>query len=205
VNECEVDIISMSLILTKSCPGLENAVIDAAKTAVIICSTADDGNNDPDNCLSKFTNNTISVASCNYYGIPAPYSTQNGARYFLHGENMVPFSAVETKSQRGVSGSSVATAVASGLASLVLSCHQIANGGANPDDVMNESKATIVNRHFQEMTRSRDSPSSDSKYVKPWVLFPEEVNSSDKALEFVNGIFSRLKVWRYVPSIGCPG
>jgi hypothetical protein len=184
----------MSLILRQSSPYLEQAVYEAAKNAVLICSTADDGNNNPDNWPAKFEDRTLPIASCNYHGIPAPYSTVNGAKYFLHGENMVPLVAQESKSQRGVSGSSVATAVASGLASLVLSCHQIANGGTSSENVIEEGNLAIVQRYFKEMTKSEsNSQTSDpsSRYVKPWALFPKEKVSSANAREWIEEAFDR--------------
>jgi hypothetical protein len=59
-----------------------------------------------------------------------------------------------------ISGSSVATAVAAGVASLCLACYQIDRVEVSP-----QNRGRIVRKKFDE--------AKENKYVHPWVLFGE--------------------------------
>src|SRR5689334_19271116 len=76
----------MSLILrqTHGHPQLERVVREASQSAVIFCSTADEGYNNPKVWPAYFEKDTISIASCNYQGVPTSWSTVEGTKFFLH-------------------------------------------------------------------------------------------------------------------------
>lgn len=176
VYEQHVDIISMSLILKETREMLREIVNHAALSAVVICSTADEGNNNPEIFPAKYPA-TVSIAPCNHQGKPTSWSTVKGAKWLLQGENMAPSNTTSSSyisSQEAVSGSSVATAVASGLASLILACHRLANGKEA------SHKSGIVESCFREMTGTIESTEDPStKYIKPWLLFPQEKKGAE--------------------------
>jgi hypothetical protein len=94
---------------------------------LMICSTADDGENKDVAYPAYFKDLTTGIAGCNAFGSLLKNATSTDAEWYLPGSNVnagvVPFLTGEPR----VSGSSVATAIAAGLASLTLSCHVFTN------------------------------------------------------------------------------
>ena len=88
----------------------------------MICSTAGEGKNELVAYPASFKA-TIGIAACNAFGTLLKNATENDAEFFVLGSNInagvVPFLTEEPR----ISGSSVATAIAAGLASLTMSCH----------------------------------------------------------------------------------
>jgi len=159
----DVDIISMSFALEKNNRDLERAVLAAkGEGIVIICSTADRGNNQPKvypaDCGED--KDTIKIAACDEMGYPAQYAS-GAAHYYFQGENIVTDILNSTST---VSGSSVATALAAGVASLILAC-----GRLDKDGVSNEERNKRVRTWFDKM----QGEGTNSKYVRPWIKFGE--------------------------------
>lgn len=103
--------------------GLRKAVSDAhTDNIVMICSTADDGRNQDYSYPARYEE-TIGIAACNAYGTLLKNATETDARYYVPGKNVNAGVAPFLSSTPEVSGSSAATAIAAGLASLTLSCH----------------------------------------------------------------------------------
>jgi hypothetical protein len=155
----------MSLALEQDSESLSLAIRRArAHGITIICSTADEGHNVPIVFPAAYTRETLSVAACNHYGSLAKYGSDQ-AKYYFQGDKLVTDVQFSEDSPVTVSGSSVGTAVAAGVASLIMACHRIA---AAPRQ--EEERPRIVEHWFNEMTKGPGEP----KYVKPWVVFGEE-------------------------------
>ena len=169
-----VDIISLSLVLFNGHKDLYNAVHAASReNIVIICSTADKGNNQqkvyPAQYLEeKKIDCLIPIAGCDQYGKLTDWSTETKAKYHFLGKDVIARSVgVMTGSGKEISGSSVATAIAAGMASLVLACSRLALEEENY-----ERKQQI--EIFFEKMQTLENRNSELKYVEPAILFGEE-------------------------------
>jgi hypothetical protein len=153
----------MSFAFEEDYSELREAIYDAClkEGIVIICSTADQGNNSSKVWPASYEEGPIAVAACNSYGKLAPFSSDIGAHYFFHGMDIATEMIPYMKSPQEISGSSVATAIAAGVASLILACHRI----VYPNLKKNERKM-VVNRHFKKM--ALDADNNEGRYVKPW-------------------------------------
>ena len=111
-----------------------------SKRIVMVCSTADEGENNSDVWSARY-DETISIAACSNTGKAAAMSNTTKAEFFFRGEDIIYESqflgvsyrdALDSRSISGpgslppsierISGSSVATAIAAGVASLFLAC-----------------------------------------------------------------------------------
>ncbi|KAK5991372.1 Subtilisin DY-like protein [Cladobotryum mycophilum] len=126
--EKDVDIISLSLVAYTDVSNLSNALMAAKdKDIVILCSTADEGYRSPTAVTgqSQHQQDVFTIAAHDQWGNVLDYSQKGGYSFGFIGNNVhvgqVPF----LKSTESVSGSSVATAIAAGTASLILACYRL--------------------------------------------------------------------------------
>ncbi|KAH7308587.1 hypothetical protein B0I35DRAFT_413215 [Stachybotrys elegans] len=129
-REKEVDIISLSLVVHQDRDqNLAREIILAKdKDIVILSSTADGGMRNENTTTSADKpahRDVITIAASDWNGNVLDKSQKTGYNYCIVGDNvpvgLVPF----LKSREVVSGSSVATALAAGLASLIVACCRI--------------------------------------------------------------------------------
>ncbi|KUJ11640.1 uncharacterized protein LY89DRAFT_228881 [Mollisia scopiformis] len=161
----KVDVISMSFALDKPYKGLSEAVRTAGFNGIfMVCSTADEGGNKP-NCWPAQCPETVGIAACDEMGVLTHYSNTE-AQFYFQGERIVYDSVQGSDTREEISGSSVATAIAAGVASLVLACCQI-----DEIEVALEDRAKEVKKMFNRMTGGGKQEST--KYVRPWVAFGE--------------------------------
>ena len=128
----------------------------------------------------------VSIASATAYGKEAPESVYVQAKYAFQGERIV----VKTPSlgNDGVdemSGTSVATAIAAGVASLVLATHRMAMRAASwaERDKVNALNEKIVTQVFDRMKGKNE------KYVLPCDLFSKErYGESQAVLDWLHSI-----------------
>jgi hypothetical protein len=185
-TEQKVDIISMSFALYEvpdqhtNMDELMNefrkAVTDAnTENILMICSTADDGKNQDVAYPAHFKGLTMGIAGCNTFGSLLKNATSTDAEFLVPGRNVhagvVPFLTGEPR----ISGSSVATAIAAGLASLTLSCHLYAG---TADFNMLEWKKAAVRSRFNQMTPKNTD--DDSKYIRLSRFCGDESMESDR-------------------------
>jgi hypothetical protein len=115
------------------------------------------------------------VAACNAHGRLTEYSSETDAQYTFQGEDILALNGNGPigEAERRVSGSSVATAIATGVASLVLGCYRI----LPPHVVMRSfptNHAAIIKNVFAKMCNDHGTP-GDRKMplrVMPWLVFP---------------------------------
>jgi hypothetical protein len=146
---------------------LSSLVSDAAAEGIVlICSTKDEGNNQgqvyPADCGKL--DDTFKIAACDGMGFRASYS-YGGAQFWFQGDDIDTDILGISKSQTKVSGSSVATAVAAGVASLLLACCRL-----DEDTVIPRERKDEVRQWFERM-KGKHNP---TKYVKPWEVFGQK-------------------------------
>lgn len=150
----------MSFALDKQSKDLVNEVANAASTKgiVLICSSADEGNNMPEVWPASYKE-TIDIAACDEWGYLSPYSNVR-AKYYFQGQKIIADATQFSDSRDEIGGSSVSTALAAGVASLILACCKI-----DGDEPIKLKRREKVEQWFDEMK------GQDPKYVRPWVVF----------------------------------
>jgi Subtilase family len=160
----EVDIISLSLTLFEDLDALDD-VLSAAKQKdiVVLCATADQGNNQRYTKLAN-NGNAFTVAACDSYGKDLNWTQGDGVNYKIHGKDIAVGPVPFINSKEVVSGSSVATAIGAGLASLVLSCCSLA--GDERIAANKPWKRKTIEERFPRMNPTGQA----DVYVQPWFL-----------------------------------
>ena len=126
--EKQVDIISMSFSILEYSPALRDAVEKAKNQGIVmLCSHHDQGAAVKDAWPAKFAPSTFVITSCDDYGYTErkAETTEKEGHYKLQGHNVTAGVVAFVESQDRISGSSVATAIAAGLSSLILSCARL--------------------------------------------------------------------------------
>ncbi|KAM3548290.1 hypothetical protein ARSEF4850_009498, partial [Beauveria asiatica] len=132
----EVDIISMSFAMSDSDDAMEKMVRAASNRGIIMtCSAHDEGSRVnqawPAACrnFDHSDESIIVLAACDKYGKLLREADTKKLDFKILGEHVpagvVPF----VRSEENITGSSVATALAAGLSSLILTCNRLAHPG----------------------------------------------------------------------------
>jgi subtilisin family serine protease len=171
----------MSFALNDQSDKLQSAIDMAhGHGIVLVCSTADEGENRTRAWPASY-DSTLAVAACNDAGEKLVSSTTE-ARYYFRGENVLYEPGISngvygggrggggggdggrgggiSSSAEKISGSSVATAIAAGVASLCLACCEI--------DGVPVSSQNRWRKVVELFDRAKEG-----KYVRPWMLFGE--------------------------------
>jgi hypothetical protein len=119
----------MSLVLFKSDKDLLSTLDEATRSndIVMLCSTADDGNNYQE-VWPAHHGDVIGIAACNSFGKLMQWSNPTHSNYEFQGVDIltpVDGDGKSLPSRVPVSGSSVATAMGTGVTSLLLSCYRM--------------------------------------------------------------------------------
>lgn len=140
-TECDVDIISMSWTIETPVEGNEdmtlfrNAVDQAAaKKILMFCSTSDQGSSTKDKCYPGAFGSCIKIGGATDTGEALSWVNAEKVDFLLPGKDL-PFANNEGKIITRESGSSIATAAASGLAGLLIFCNWLVD---------------TENQHFQD-------------------------------------------------------
>lgn len=168
----KADIISLSLTLDEGSAKLQIAVDDAVNHgAVIIASVHGEGSRTKGAGYPASYHNVLAIASADGVGGPSSGTVEDQANYLFPGEKIV----ARTEHLGGledtpdISGPSVATAVAAGVASLVLAGERFAlfqkECFDRPEYPM-KLQGDVVRKVFKAM-------SSEKNYVRPWMFFGE--------------------------------
>lgn len=89
---------------------------------VLLCSTADEGNKTRE-AYPATEEGTIAIACCDDGGKLIREGTEHSANYWVYGTGFSGTAIKYMDSKTEIKGSSVATAIAVGIASLILACH----------------------------------------------------------------------------------
>ena len=157
---------------------------------VIICSTADKGNNQqkvyPAHYLrEEKTDCLIPIAGCDRYGKLTDWSTETEAKYHFLGKDVTARSeGLLTNASKEISGSSVATAIAAGTASLILACCLCAS------EKENYSRKQQIEKFFGKM-QTEHNRRHGLKYVEPAIIFGEKSNAGKTWDAYIKDTFGR--------------
>lgn len=150
-----VDIISMSFAVQEDFEPMEIQVQAAAGKGIVqLCSTHDEGSN-VEKAYPASYSQTITIAACNEFGGLPHRTPPKGFQYRVRGTDISTGAVPFLNSDENISGSSVATAIAAGLTSLILSCHRLANPGLQENDVW---RKRVIETHIGKML---SGPGSD--------------------------------------------
>lgn len=169
--EKKVDIISMSIAMLD--PGRDNVLEKMVNTVkntgvIIVCSTHDEGTRTPKAYpASQIGGQVIVITACDEHGRLLRDHDQNKFNYKLQGQNVAAGVIPFVESSDYISGSSVSTALAAGLSSLILTCDRLARlrekepETANEENEPEDKKADqfeyakgqvdIVTKHLEKM------------------------------------------------------
>ncbi|KAF4632334.1 hypothetical protein G7Y89_g5795 [Cudoniella acicularis] len=176
--EQKVDVISMSWIIKEPFPALMTAVKDAAKKALVICSTADEGAWSGE-VYPADSQSTIKVAATDKYGNLSRYADKGAVNIAVPGEKIPAFGPSYMGRKLAVSkisGSSVATALAAGVASLALLLLQVFNDvdkeklHAGEFFYTNEGMVKVLSRLNCSTNMSTLFPTDSNELPKVWNL-----------------------------------
>jgi hypothetical protein len=181
-TENEVDIISISWVIPPSSADLLKEAKNAANHALIFWSTADEGSRGSE--LSKLdpSNKFIRVSAANANN-RAGEKADMSADILVSGEDIAADGPKYIKpNQNGnVSGSSVATALAAGIASLSLSLCRLAN---TPEDANEFKDKSMMLKIFGKMLNDGE----EQKVINPSRIFDGDekwmfTNEEDKFIQ----------------------
>ncbi|KAM3562177.1 hypothetical protein MY1884_001991 [Beauveria asiatica] len=165
----EVDIISMSFAMSDSDDAMEKMVRAASNRGIVMtCSTHDEGSRVnqawPAACrnFDHSDESIIVLAACDKYGKLLREADTKKLDFKILGEHVpagvVPF----VRSEENITGSSVATALAAGLSSLILTCDRLAHPGkeyinakmgktGDGKHAEDQYRLGVVKKHFKKM------------------------------------------------------
>jgi subtilisin family serine protease len=174
--EQKVDVISISWITKSQFPELKEAIEEATKHALVFCSTADEGNWS-NRVYPACYDGTVRVSATDKYGNLMPSSDKDAINIPVPGQDIPAFgpSYMGAGIARGtVSGSSVATALAAGIASLALLLLQVFNEA---------NRATLKQKRFYTNEKIVSVLSRISATDKQPSLFPTRATELVELLE----------------------
>lgn len=137
----------------------------------MIATTSGEAYREEEAYPAKFSQ-VLSIAATDYWGKETPESVKAQADFMFPGENIMARTSFLrlSNSTDEASGTSVATAIASGVASLILACHRLSLSKLRSDAQTWEGnerlKIHIVRGVFTKMMDN-----NSAKFVKPWLFF----------------------------------
>lgn len=147
----------MSFVILETTEALDASISGAnADGIVMMCSTHDQGSN-ISRAWPAEASETFAIAACDEYGRMPRDLEDSKYAFKLQGLNIPAGDIPFLESSGSISGSSVATAIASGLSSLILSCAHLNNPTEAYQGVM---KRALVKKYLENMQSS-----SGSKYL----------------------------------------
>jgi Subtilase family len=168
-----VDIISMSWTIeatrtdSKDLALFEEAINEAKKKDILMfCATSDQGSISSENCYPGKWGNCIKIGAATAFGDKCTWVADGHYDYLLPGKN-IPF---KWKRPDGFStwyesGSSLSTALASGLSGLLLYCDRVVNG---------KESRNFRTEAMSDLFRNLAVTSKDHKFLRADVWFSKK-------------------------------
>ena len=128
----------------------------------------------------------IPIAGCDQYGKLTDWSTETEAKYHFIGKDVTAKPGrLMRNSGKEISGSSVATAIAAGTASLVLACSLLA---------LEEEKYSRKQRieYFFKNMQTEENLRNELKYVEPAIIFGEKKIAGTTLKRYIEQTFSSI-------------
>lgn len=189
---------------------LETKIQEAAKNSLIFCTTGDKGSSAKPSYPAGFAN-SFSISSCSISGEPSANVEKENTEFYLPAENLdvVLPAYLNIKSNVPENRSSVATALAAGLATLVLTLARFAYHGLKdksldpePVDSDTEVKSDISDSYSSGRLSPQFQQAEDQvvhlkkrsmmervfkymcngseKFVQPWEVLPMDLTDKDE-------------------------
>ncbi|KAK1243121.1 hypothetical protein MKX07_003749 [Trichoderma sp. CBMAI-0711] len=138
--ENDVDIISMSIALLDKGDGDFEKSCNRAKEkgVIIVCSTHDEGTRAPTSYPADWNPGFV-ITACDEYGRQLHSIEKEKFNYMLLGQNITAGVIPFIDSSDSITGSSVSTALAAGLSSLILTCNRLVHLQKVEDERMRHS------------------------------------------------------------------
>lgn len=155
----------ISLTLKTPHPGIAEAIRiadDDGKGPVFLCATEDIGITG-DKVYPASLPQTIAIAACDRGGKESIYTDSNAEYYFQGYQIQTDCLSYDARQTEEPMGSSIATAIAAGVASLILSCKSV----ADPQRSSPKTRLETVRAVYKDMLDSTNS----TKYVSPGKFF----------------------------------
>lgn len=173
--EQKVDVISISWVMKKNHPELEEAVRRALnrkgehphRPILVFCSTADEGVYSGTVYPAAY-DGVVNVAATDQYGRMTPASA-NGVDILVPGQDIVAEgpSYMDKYITSSVSGSSVATATAAGIASLALLLLRTFNWNRPPEKATTAGRRGYGVRQQPQLLTPEDQERADEASLRP--------------------------------------
>ncbi|RBA15540.1 hypothetical protein FPRO05_12614 [Fusarium proliferatum] len=188
---------------------LENAVIEAANANILMfCSARDKGAHNAPTYPSKATGKIFTIGAANSSGASVDYvGNTSELSYTLPGDKVeVDNGPTRRTAPEIVDGSSVATALAAGLAALILYCIQVRIFLAKDSEKQKAREAYRKVKHHEGMVKAFDAiettKESNHKFLKVWEVFGKCVEQKDhkpleERLQLIADVGARLCVKIY--------
>lgn len=171
----------------KESQGLDSAVAEAANANILMfCSARDKGANSTSTYPSKATNRIFTIgaanssgASLDYIGNPAELS------YTFPGDKVEVDDGPAKTASHTVDGSSVATALAAGLAALILYCVQVRIFLTKDSEKQRVREYYKKVKEFEGMKKAFSAidttEESGHKFLKVWEVFGKQIEQKEQA------------------------
>jgi hypothetical protein len=161
-----VDVISLSWTTGSISSELHEAIERAAKGRLLFCSSADKGVRGDNTITEYLKDKVIRVSAAGPDHLPRKLSDKS-VDFMVDGEDIAADGPryMTAHYKESVSGSSVATALASGIASLVLSVARIANDKGGPADKFRTRDGML--KVFEDMVHKNDT----HRVIDPSLIF----------------------------------
>jgi hypothetical protein len=165
---------------------LEKAIMEAAQEGILMfCSASDEGAKQDSTFPSKATNKIFKIGGADANGgLYKPVGDINSVDFILPGQ-LVEGEGLSEGAINKVefwSGSSVATALAAGLAALILYCAQIrilrANGAAKDKAKRDFNSLKQYEKMMKAFKNIGTTNASNGRYLTVWEVFGGKVNES---------------------------
>lgn len=171
------DVISMSLTLDNDNNNVHLAVTKARNLGIVVmASVHGEGSNSTRAGYPAGYKETFAVGSADRQGAPSSGTVEETVAFLFQGERIVANTEQlgDLEDSPDISGPSAATAIAAGVASLVLACDRFALHSQASTENENDwhrhrvMRVNTIDKVFKLM--------ADKKYIRPWEFFAERVS-----------------------------
>ena len=174
----------MSLVFKQHRAELEQALNSKSIKVPLVFAATGDAGAQPEHSLPASLSSCFAISPSNVFGNQTDYAEIPVKQHFLFpGENILSQGPEYLKKQEPtIDGSSAATALAAGLASMILTLVRLAylNSNDDDDDDEVEKKISRFNSQFEMDKLFARMTAPGSKLIKPSLLFNVFKGNSDR-------------------------
>jgi hypothetical protein len=185
----------MSFCFKQSDSDLKEAIGEAVgKDIVIFASTDDEGNNATEAWPAQ-CEGVMRIVACTSKGKPIKEATpiHGDDTFGLQGEGIDLTIRGDGSDDENIRGSSVATAMAAGIASLILACRRLTlsmymKASFSASRPFSGHRREAIREVMGRMT----DPDRETKYVKPWIVFTAFQGEAEEVQDHIKELFKNF-------------